>query len=198
MPSFRFLHASDFHLERPPSGLAEVPDHLGELLIDSPYRAAANVFDAALAQEVDFVVLSGDLVAPERSGPRAILFLREQFARLAERNIDIYWAGGGVDRIGKWPAAIRWPSNVHLCNDERPQRFTVHRRGLPLCEIVGQSLPPSGEIDIDEFDRALSNTAHQRFVVGLAHGDFDDARLRLRHIDYWALGGDHEPTLPLE
>ncbi|HJS06952.1 MAG TPA: metallophosphoesterase, partial [Pirellulales bacterium] len=63
MPAFRFLHTSDFHLEQPPAGLAEIPDHLRDLLVEAPYRAAANVFQAAIESEVDFVVLAGDLVA---------------------------------------------------------------------------------------------------------------------------------------
>ena len=64
MPAFRFLHASDFHLERPPAGLAELPDHIRDVLVEAPYRAATNVFEAALAHEVDFVLLAGDIVAP--------------------------------------------------------------------------------------------------------------------------------------
>ena len=48
-PSLRLLHASDLHLEQPIYGLAEVPDHVRELLIESPYHAAEQVFEAALA-----------------------------------------------------------------------------------------------------------------------------------------------------
>ena len=55
---FRFIHASDFHLERPPRGLTEVPDHLRAPFVDAPYRAAERVFDAAIKERVDFVVLA--------------------------------------------------------------------------------------------------------------------------------------------
>ena len=40
---FRFVHASDFHLEMPLAGLAEVPDHLREPLLEAAYTAAARV-----------------------------------------------------------------------------------------------------------------------------------------------------------
>ena len=83
MHSFRFIHASDFHLEAPVYGLAEAPEPLREVLLEAPYRAANNVFDAALRHEVDFLVLAGDVVAPEAAGPRALIFLRDQFALLA-------------------------------------------------------------------------------------------------------------------
>ncbi len=51
--SFRFLHASDFHLEEPLGGLAEVPPHLGELFLDAPFTAAERVLDVAVRERVD-------------------------------------------------------------------------------------------------------------------------------------------------
>ena len=75
---FRFIHASDFHLERPLMGVTEVPDHLRELFLEAPYTAARRVFEAALVEDVKFVVLSGGMVVPAASGPRGPLFLAEQ------------------------------------------------------------------------------------------------------------------------
>ena len=49
---FRFIHASDFHLGRPLRGVTEVPDHLRELFLESPYTAARQVFEAALVEDV--------------------------------------------------------------------------------------------------------------------------------------------------
>ncbi len=91
--SFRFLHAGDFHLERPLMGVAEVPDHLRDLFLEAPYLAARRVFDAALAEDVRFVVLTGGICVPSAAGPRGPLFLAEQFVRLAERGIGVYSAG---------------------------------------------------------------------------------------------------------
>ena len=65
---FRFLQASDLHLQQPPFGLAEIPDYLTELLADSPYCAAARVFDLVLAEKVDFVILAGILLIHMRQG----------------------------------------------------------------------------------------------------------------------------------
>jgi hypothetical protein len=198
MPAFRFLHASDFHLERPPAGLAEMPDHLREHLVEAPYRAAANVFQAAIDHEVDFVVLAGDLVEPERSGPRGVLFLRDEFARLAEGNIGVYWAGGCADRVATWPGSINWPAAVHILGADRPQRVTVAKHGQSLCEIVGQSAPAEGSVDFSRFDDALTNRESGPIAIGLAYGDIDDLAQHSGRIAYWALGGEHEPTLPQE
>ena len=67
---FRFIHASDFHLEQPPTGLLEIPDHLREVLIDAPLNGAHEVFEAAVSDAVDFVVLAGDILDPLAAGPR--------------------------------------------------------------------------------------------------------------------------------
>ena len=68
--SFRFLHASDFRLDAVPRGLTEVPDHLRDTLLDAPYNAARRVFDTALAERVAFVVLAGNILQPDLTGPR--------------------------------------------------------------------------------------------------------------------------------
>ena len=64
---FRFLHAADLRVDQPVGGLTKAPEHLRDLLIDAPYRAAEQVFETAIRQDVAMVVLSGnvmDLVTP--------------------------------------------------------------------------------------------------------------------------------------
>lgn len=145
--SVRLLHASDLHLERPVSGLAEVPDHLVDLLDAAPYQAAERVFDRALAESVDLVLLTGDVVDLLAAGPRAIVFLIGQFERLRAKNIAVYWASGPAERSGPWPTAIALPDNVHLLDSKHP-RTVAMRDGAPLAEIVVRSnrlhAPPLG------------------------------------------------------
>src|SRR5262245_35055356 len=100
---FRFLHAADLHLDRQPADIAEVPEQLADLLIDCPLRAAERLFDAAIDQRVDFVILAGDVIDPARCSPRELLFLVEQFQRLKGRNIAVYWCGGANDSAAAWP-----------------------------------------------------------------------------------------------
>ena len=100
---FRFIHASDFHLDRPLRGLSEVPDHLRGALVDAPYRAAERVFDAAIRERVDFVALAGDIVDPLLAGPRGLVFLSEQFEKLGAAGIKVYWATGRTDHFERWP-----------------------------------------------------------------------------------------------
>jgi DNA repair exonuclease SbcCD nuclease subunit len=109
----RFVHAADLHLERPLSGVAQIPSHLREAFLEAPYMAAEQVFETALAEGADALLLAGDVVHLDRAGPRAIVFLIEQFKRLADHGIAVYWAGGQVDPADAWPPSVPLPSLVH-------------------------------------------------------------------------------------
>ncbi len=162
MQSFRFIHASDFHLETPPHGLAECRTRLREILLEAPYRAANNVFEAALRHEVDFVILSGDVVAPNLAGPRALVFLRDQFLRLAQQGIQLYWAGGEADQLATWPQALKWPSNVHFFPENHVGRFEHRRHELAICELVGQCRPAQGSLCFEHFTASDPNRFYHR------------------------------------
>ncbi len=68
-----FINASDFHLERPMQDVLDLPDHLRRTLVDAPWKAAASIFEHALVENVDFVVLSGDLLNPVPRVPKVWL-----------------------------------------------------------------------------------------------------------------------------
>ena len=184
----RLVHASDFHLERPLYGLAEIPDHLRELLIEAPYHAAEQVFETALAEDVDAVVLSGDVLDVDRAGPPAIVLLLDQFARLGERNIPIYWAGGMVDAPDMWPRSVSLPKNVHVFPVGRVESFDLTRAGETIARVQGTSCREDGTIDCKGFHRDV----HGLFTVGVAHGTSDSAGHEGDRVHYMALGGRHQ------
>ncbi|MBN1394867.1 MAG: hypothetical protein JW959_07580 [Pirellulales bacterium] len=190
---FRFIHASDFHLERPLMGVAEVPDHLRELFLESPFSAARRTFDAALAEGVDFVVLPGGLLNTAEMGPRGPLFLAEQFVRLAERGIEVYWAGSMIDLPESWPAAVRLPQNVHFFPRGQVQGVLVRGEGGPTAKVLGTSCDDRRPWRPDDFVPDQTGL----FTVAVAHGRPDPAALQARGINYWALGGRHDRSTPL-
>lgn len=190
---FRFIHASDIHLERSLRGVSEVPDHLRELFLESPYTAARQVFEAALVEDVNFVVLSGGIVTPSGSGPRGPLFLAEQFTRLAERGIGVYWAGSASDPIDVWPTGIRLPKNVHFFPRGRVEELLVQTDEGPLARLAGVSCDERRPWRPSEFQPDPAGL----YTVGIAHGDADLAVLQTRGLQYWALGGRHDRSTPV-
>jgi hypothetical protein len=184
---FRFVHASDFHLEQPAHGIAEIPEHLRESLIEAPYQAAQRVFDCVLAEDAEFLVLSGDLVDPLRSGPRAVLFLNDQFQRLFVRKIPVYWCGGEVDPPDAWPTWATLPENVHVFPRGRTAEFVHERDGVPLARLIGVSNDSRRAISGGTFIRDPAGL----FSLGVVYGAAEAAALQSRDLDYWALGGKH-------
>jgi DNA repair exonuclease SbcCD nuclease subunit len=184
----RLVHASDFHLELPLYGLAEIPDHLRELLIEAPYHAAEQVFETALAEDVDAVLLAGDVLHVDRAGPPAIVLLLDQFARLGERGIPIYWAGGEVDVPDFWPRSVSLPENVHVFPVGRVETLDLARAGEIIAKVQGTSRPDGGAVETRGFHR----DAHGLFTIGVAHGTSDSAGHEGDRVHYMALGGRHQ------
>ena len=186
--AFRFLHASDFHLEQPLYGVTEVPEDWKHWFVDAPIQAARKVFETAIKEEVDFVVLSGDLIDPEKSGPRAIAFLLDQFQLLHERGIAVYWAGGMVDRADDWPAGLRFPESVQFYPPNHVEEITHMAGERPLASVYGQSRSTRSEIRLGEFD----HTDHVIFAIAVCNGRIEPTSIARHRMNYWALGGEHE------
>jgi DNA repair exonuclease SbcCD nuclease subunit len=183
----KFVHAGDLHLDRPLAGVAEIPEHLREAFLEAPYLAAEQVFETTLTEGADALLLSGDIVHLDRAGPRAIVFLCEQFKRLADHGIAVYWAGGQVDPVDAWPAVAALPANVHRFPSGRVGNFEHQRDGKVVARIQGISRSPGQAVDDSGFHR----DAKGLFTVGVAHGTAASAGQEGDRVHYMGLGGQH-------
>src|SRR5690606_4792388 len=165
--SFRFLHAADLRLEMPVVGLDEVPAHLLEAMLNAPYDAARRVFDAALKERVDFLILAGNVVNPLRCGPRGIAFLLEQFQRLAEAEINVYWVAGISDQPAMWPDAAKLPSNVQVFTPGKLEELSHFRGDSVICTLVGYSHEDGRAIRPGDFNPDSSG----QFTIGICSGE---------------------------
>ena len=186
-PSLRFVHAGDLHLERPLTGVSEIPDHLREAFLEAPYLAAEQIFETALTEGADAIFLAGDVVHLDKAGPRAIVFLLEQFRRLADHNIAVYWAGGQVDPVDVWPPTATLPANVHRFPTGRVGNFEHQRDGKTIARIQGISRVAGQAVDDSGFHR----DAKGLFTVGVAHGTAASPGSEGDRVHYMALGGQH-------
>lgn len=186
-PPLLLVHASDLHLERPVFGLMDVPDQLRDLLLDAPFQAAETVVETALAENADALLLAGDVLDVPRAGPHGLVFLLEQFARLKDRKIPVYWAGGAVDAPDDWPRSVPLPENVHVFPTGGVADLHLEREGEKVALVQGVSQAKNGNVDTSGFHR----DAHGLTTIGVAYGTEDSAGHEGDRVHYMALGGRH-------
>ncbi len=186
----RFLHTSDHHLEQPLQGVAEVPDFLRDLFLDAAFQASQRVFDVAAEEQVEFVVMVGDMIPARGAGARGWDFLLRQFRRLDELGVGVFWACGGVDEPGYWPAGLLLPPNVVIFGEKQVEAHTFLRDGQPRAVIQGRAAGPAQPFSTREFD-ADATLRTIAAVSGRPH----EPRFDASDVDYWALGGVHDPQV---
>ncbi len=185
--SFRFIHASDFHLEQPLGDLDTLPSQLREAMANAPWKAAQAVFDSAITGNVDFVCLCGDLLSPLAAGPHGMSMLLDNFEKLHTKKIPVFWAAGAVDDPQRWPEAAPLPPNVTLFPKNRVVAVPVERAGRTICQVVGRSSEGRGTLHVPSY---RIDTADE-FTVALGYGTADASALAEGRFDYWALGCEH-------
>lgn len=186
----RFIHAGGLFLERPLSGVTEVPDHLRDLFVEAPYHAARRIFDAALDQRVEFVVFVGELLHAWGAGPRGALFLADQFRRLAEKQIQVYWLCATSD---SWPTGIDLPENVFRFQRPVMEEVWHQRDGVRRARLVGCARYARDMVHMTE----TVADAQGVFTIALVHTDGATiSAAEAPGVEYWALGGRHQRLTP--
>src|SRR4051812_28212633 len=84
---FKFIHAADLHLDAPLVGLTRYPGAPVDEVRASTRRALTNVVDLAVAEEVAFVVIAGDLFDGGGRDYHTALFVNAEATRLRAEGI---------------------------------------------------------------------------------------------------------------
>jgi DNA repair exonuclease SbcCD nuclease subunit len=184
---FRFLVCGDLHLGEPLGGIAEVPEHLEDLLLDARHLAAEKVFDAAVAEKTDFVLLAGHALNFSSRDARSLHLLLHAFERLAAAGIDVYWCDTDADRLAEWPRTLQLPANVHPITGPHPEPHLIRRGDRVIAKLVGTSARGASPGDL----RQVSGDSG-RFTIGLAHCPDAAEEMLSSSVDLWAVGGSHQ------
>ncbi len=203
MQPFRFVHAADLHIDSPFRGLRDVDRRVGERLRESTFEAFQNLVTLCVDEQVDFLVIAGDIYDGADRSVRAQLRFRDGMRQLSEAGIAVYIVHGNHDPLDGWLSAVTWPDGVHIFGSE-PEWKTVELNGEPLAAIQGVSFPTREvrENLVASFSTPLPEH-DSLFTIGLLHCNvggnpnhdnyapctLDD--LKLTALDYWALGHVH-------
>ncbi|HMO17429.1 MAG TPA: DNA repair exonuclease [Oligoflexia bacterium] len=215
---FSFLHAADIHLDTPFQNISRYPAALAEILLEASFIAFANLVDLAIRENVDFIILAGDIYDGRDVGIRAewkfLSFLRV----LGQNGISVFILSGNHEGGRDFSLIKDWPDNVHFFSDNEAIEFPVYRRDELIAHVIGRNYieGESGSSSLAEYRKTLiknnsdSDTVSAVRVprIGVFHGtvgagvtrDGDYAAIHTDELirlncDYWALGHLHEFNL---
>ena len=112
--AFRFVHTADIHLDSPLRTLALREAELAGLIGGATRKAFMGVVDLCLAEQVDALLISGDLYDGEQTSMKTARFLADQLARLHEAGIATFVIRGNHDAESRITRELTLPESVKV------------------------------------------------------------------------------------
>jgi exonuclease SbcD len=201
----RFIHAADLHIDSPLRGLDRYEGAPVERLRSATRGALERLVDRAVAEQVDFVLLAGDIYDRDWQDFHTGLFFREQMVRLERARIRVLIVQGNHDAQGVISRQLVLPSNVTVFSSRVAE--TVRMDHLSVA-IHGRSFPDRA-VD-EDLVPSYPDPVPGYFNIGMLHTSLggrpghdnyaptDVGTLIARGYDYWALGHVHARELVCE
>lgn len=198
-----FIHAADLHLDSPFNGLAHIPESILEEIRESTFRSLDRLVQTAIALQVDFVLIVGDLFDNERQSLKAQMRLRKSFQTLEKQHINVYLSYGNHDHINGNIHPITYPNNVFIFPTEKVSSFTFEAKGKKMVEVHGFSYENQAVLENKASEYNIINPSIP-FHIAMLHGSlhsntvhdtyapFQMSDLFEKEFDYWALGHIHK------
>ncbi len=208
-PILTILAIGDIHLGTVPSQLPEDLSNSGVGKDDlTPATAWKSTVDYAVNNQVDAVLLAGDVVESTNARFEAMVPLEQGVRQLIQNNIRVIAVAGNHD-TDALPRLAKLIDGFCLLGERGEwEKAILSKDGKPVAAIVGWSFPERHVRDnpIAMLDQQALGLASQAFCkIGLLHGDLDasggpyapikTADLRSSGFDAWLLGHIHKPSL---
>lgn len=202
MKPLRFIHAADLHLDSPFKGISGLPEAYRERMKESTFLALREMIQLAAREQVDFVVISGDVYDLADRSLRAQIRFQRALQQLASLEIPVYVIHGNHDPEDGHAAKLTWPAAVHFFASDRVETVTVKKpdRGM-IAQIHGISYPTAAVTD--NLALMFRRGELDVYQIGLLHTNVDGdpghdnyapcskQDLLRSGIHYWALGHVH-------
>jgi DNA repair exonuclease SbcCD nuclease subunit len=202
MPAFKFIHASDLHIDSPIKGLKSRDPIVGARVADAGYQALNNLVELCKSEEVDFLLIAGDAYDGEVPSPYAQVKLRDALQTLANDDIHTYIVHGNHDPLAGRYNSVAHPPEAHFFGADI-EWMSHERGGQSLAQIQGVSYPQQ-EVTENLASKFTMPPDSSVFSIGLlhcnlggngAHADYAPCSmedLRRPGVEYWALGHIHK------
>ena len=121
MTRLRFVHAADLHLDSPFGGLRSLAPEIAETLYQATFKAYDNIIDLCIQEQVNALLIAGDIFDGADRSLRAQLKFRDGLIRLQEANIRSFICHGNHDPLDGWEAQLTFPEGCHRFGSELEQ-----------------------------------------------------------------------------
>ncbi|GEO86165.1 MULTISPECIES: metallophosphoesterase family protein [Alphaproteobacteria] len=198
--AFRFIHTADIHLDSPLRSLSLRNRDLAELIGNSTRQALTAIVDLCIAEQVDALVIAGDLYDGEQTSMKTARFLAAQMQRLAEAGIAVHTIRGNHDALSRITQELILPPSVKIYGG-RAETVEMEKAGLGIAfHGLSFSRPQAPESLLPKYRPPLAD----RVNIGIMHTSLDGAPghdvyapcgladLQASGFDYWALGHIHQ------
>ena len=195
----KFIHAADIHLDSALHGLERYEGAPVDEIRSATRRAFDNLIELVIEEEVDFVLLVGDLYDGDWKDYNTGLYFVERMGRLHEAGIRVFIVAGNHDAASQITKHLRLPDNVTLFSTKKPEQVVIDDLNVA---IYGQGFATRAVTD--DLSEAYPQGDPQLFNIGLLHTCLDGKPghepyapcsvdgLRSKGYQYWALGHVHK------
>ncbi|MCE4967160.1 DNA repair exonuclease [Staphylococcus chromogenes] len=197
----KFLHCADLHLDSPFASKQFLSPNILKDVENSAYESFKSIVDLALREEVDFMLICGDLFDAKNRTLKAEVFLKQQFERLNKEQIFVYVIHGNHDPLSD-SLISDWPQNVTVFSNQVETYQTITKNGEKVY-LHGFSYQQNESYE-NKIDDYPTSDSHSVINIGLLHGTYsksgvsdrytefrlEDLNAKLYH--YWALGHIHK------
>src|SRR5262245_49868226 len=161
---FKFIHAADIHLDSPLRGLEHYDGAPVAHIRGATRQALVNLVELALAEQVAFVLIAGDLYDGEWRDYNTGLFFAAQMSKLREVDIQVGIIAGNHDAASHMTRYLRLPDNVTMFAVHHPQ--TVYLKAWDVA-LHGQGFAKRA-VTVD-LSTAYPQPDPSLFNIGLLH-----------------------------
>lgn len=197
---FRFVHTADIHLDSPLRSLALRNPALAALIGDSTRQALVAIIDLCLDQQVDALVIAGDLYDGDQTSMKTARFLATQLGRLHEAGIATFKIRGNHDALSKITQELILPPTVKVFGG-RGETVEIAGKGVAV-HGISFARPQAPESLVPKFRPPVADAVniammHTSLAGAPGHDVYAPCALSDLHgsgFDYWALGHVHART----
>jgi DNA repair exonuclease SbcCD nuclease subunit len=201
--AFRFVHTADIHLDSPLRSLALREPELAELIGGATRKAFVAIIGLCLSEQVDALLISGDLYDGEQTSMKTARFLVDQLRRLHEAGIKAFIIRGNHDAESRITRELTLPESVKVFSGRaetvllRGGVLDVAVHGVSFAQkhapesLLPKFRPPhDGAVNLGLMHTSLGGSPSHDLYAPCA-----PIELHAHGFDYWALGHIHQRSV---